>query len=466
MPRLLLVDDNQSIHKIAETLLASSDIELVCASSGAEALEKAAGPVPFDVALLDTSMQGMDGWELLERLRADPATSLLPVAMMAGVLDVVDPATLEKAPIQGFLKKPVELRDLAERVRTLLSTPVEPPKVDPPAFETMPYHKPSDPLLADLDDLLLLEPDDVLEDEPVVAAAATAGGGDAPVASSMESLELEELDLEGLKTLSTPDGEEALPESDSREVPTVEDLGQLPDFSPEDAFQDDLTGLITDELPDLGAAPAVAEAPSEKPAPSSLPQDWSDESETLLDLSADAVLADTEEDVIEAPAFPEPDLATQADLTLDGFGEPAPEPTPTLIPGTPLPPTPASVPPSQALEDLPEPEEVLESAGRDTVPPWVATQDMLPPVPEPLAEAIPALAAEAEPEPAVPAVPSPAATTKPEPPASGDPLAAVLADPALMDRLAEAVVARLGEKILREIAWEVIPDIAERLGRN
>ena len=39
MPRLLLVDDNPSIHKIAETLLAHSAIELVCVESAAEALD-------------------------------------------------------------------------------------------------------------------------------------------------------------------------------------------------------------------------------------------------------------------------------------------------------------------------------------------------------------------------------------------------------------------------------------------
>lgn len=269
----------------------------------------------------------------------------------------------------------------------------------------------------------------------------------------MESLELEELDLEGLKGLSIPAGEEALPASASAGVPAVEDLGQLPDFAPEDTFQDDLTGLITDELPDLGAAPAPPETPAEEPAPSMLPPDWSDESETLLELSADAVLAETEEDAIEAPAFPEPDLATHADLTLDSFEEPTPVPTPAPVPGPPILSTPASIPSSQALEDLPEPEEVLESAGRATVPPWAATQDMLPPVPEPA--------------PMVPAVPAPMGAAEPEPPASsGDPLATLLADPVLMERLTQAVVARLGEKVLREIAWEVIPDIAERLGRN
>ena len=40
MPRLLLVDDNPSIHRIAESLLAPTDVELTCVDSAAEALDR------------------------------------------------------------------------------------------------------------------------------------------------------------------------------------------------------------------------------------------------------------------------------------------------------------------------------------------------------------------------------------------------------------------------------------------
>jgi CheY-like chemotaxis protein len=127
MPRLLLVDDNPSIHRIAESLLTGTSVDLVCVESGEEALRRIHGGEHFDVALLDTVLGpgGMDGWALLDRLRQTPATAKLPVALMAGVLDAVDPLMLEKAPIQGFLRKPIELRDLEERLRTYMSAPVE-----------------------------------------------------------------------------------------------------------------------------------------------------------------------------------------------------------------------------------------------------------------------------------------------------------------------------------------------------
>ena len=75
MPRLLLVDDNPSIHRIAESLLAPTDVELTCVDSAAEALDRLEQGERFDVALVDTAMPGMDGWTLLTRLRAMDATA-------------------------------------------------------------------------------------------------------------------------------------------------------------------------------------------------------------------------------------------------------------------------------------------------------------------------------------------------------------------------------------------------------
>ncbi|WP_005035227.1 response regulator [Holophaga foetida] len=246
MPRLLLVDDNPSIHKIAESLLAHTQIELVCAESGHTALGLVESSSPFDVALIDISMAGMDGWELLDKLRSAPGTARLPIAMMAGVLDTVDPDRLAKAPIQGFLKKPVELRDLADRIQVLLDTPVpEPEPIQEPEvpttspFETLPAQNLSD-LQARLntDDILELTEEDLYPEEEAQPSGLPA---EEPLE---EELDLEELDLESLKDLSDP-----------------EDLLAPEAFSPvEPAPLQELpldTDLITvDDLPDLEEANA------------------------------------------------------------------------------------------------------------------------------------------------------------------------------------------------------------------
>ncbi|WP_306598953.1 response regulator [Geothrix sp. 21YS21S-2] len=494
MPRLLLVDDNQRIHQIVETLLTATDIELTCASSGAEALDLVATVGPFDVALLDTTMQGMDGWELLDRMRRNGATAMMPIAMMAGVLDVVDPETVRKAPIQGFLKKPVELRDLADRVRTLLATPVEPPAPEPePApsaatgnFETLPYLKLSDHPLPDAD-LLLLEPSDLFVEE--------APAPDAP----LESLELEELDLESLKGLSAPPAVQETAEAASA------DAAEVPELAPEDAYQSGILelGVITDELPDLGPSQEL-----EEPAPlpdhllsptPSLPVDWSDESETLLEFTRQPARPDETTTAIHSMAAAA--MEEHSDFDPDSFLEQdaGPAPTPAFLPEAPENVTPVRLTQvSEAdvlgdigdipeLEDLSALDDTVQSAGRATVPPWASTVSLLDrvqatpaslpePIPEPEPISEPAPIPEPEPisepmpEPAPEPIP-PAVMAAPEPAAAGvpgaaDPLAALLADPVLMDRLAKAVVARLGDQALREIAWEVMPELADRLHRN
>ena len=334
MPRLLLVDDNPSIHKIAETLLASSDVELVSCGSGAQAMALVSRGDRFDVALLDTSMLEMDGWTLLQRLRETQATMRMPVAMMAGVLDVVDPERVRRAPIQGFLKKPIELRNLADRVRRLLETPVllpEPP-APPPA---------ADPLA----DLLLLEPQDVQEEPPATPERPVALG---------DLLALEELDLDSLRNLPAP----ALPEEPDTAPAGPQDatLDLIPMTVPEFLLSDALP-----ELPSAGAAgspvtsgdlPDLAPAQAEEGRPGvSQPLDWTDDSDTLVPLAAGVPATPGSR---ATPPAPFPDGISLTDL-LDSGPPPLAAAGPGAAPATPGAPAgpeqPAPAPLAALLED-------------------------------------------------------------------------------------------------------------------
>jgi CheY-like chemotaxis protein len=252
MPRLLLVDDNPSIHRIAESLLAPTDVELVCAASAAEALDRIGRGDRFDVALVDTAMPGMDGWTLLDRLRGMEETVQMPIALMAGVLDPVDPVRLAKASIQGFLKKPIELRELGDRVKALLATPVV---VSPSAFSTVPGTPAKDLLkhaeealpelrpepaevstgLQDMDlarsvpedDLLLLTAEDLWPEESLSATPEPVLAAPAPPDLH---LELEELDLDHLNELETVPTDFVEPFSSPVPEPAVEPEGVLVDL--------------------------------------------------------------------------------------------------------------------------------------------------------------------------------------------------------------------------------------------
>lgn len=421
MPRLLLVDDNPSIHRIAESLLAHTDVELICVDSAAEALDRIARGERFDVALVDTTMPGMDGWTLLDRLRAMEETALMPIALMAGVLDPVDPAKLALAPVQGFLKKPIELRELGDRVKALLATPV----VNAPAtspFTTMPARPAKDlvrmaeasypefrpeagpvdvPPVAELappaaeDDLLVLTAEDLWpEDAPPVPEPAE------PVAAAAEApeihLELEELDLESLHDLAAgPLAAEAVPVASAA---TFEVAAPVP-------FEDD--SITFSGLEDLGDLPADIDLPP-LPEPEPPVEAWT----------------------------PSGELAGSAPAQT-----PEPEPIPEVEPVSAFESAP-EIEPAFAFEPVAEPALAAISAAPGQV---AAVPGQAPTLPD-----------------QVPAVPG---QTSLSPEQAQALLQALLVDPVLVDALVKAVVARMGDQVVREIAWEVMPDLAGRLQR-
>ncbi len=466
MPRLLLVDDNPSIHRIAESLLAPTDVDLVCVDSAAEALDRFGRGEHFDVALVDTAMPGMDGWALLARLREMEATAHLPIALMAGVLDPVDPVRLAKAPIQGFLKKPIELRELGDRVRALLATPVaaaeppafvpappafvaapaafvpEPPAftLEPPSFSAGPAASAglagtADMTLPDLpsdfsfteemdalpplelasepeppaleEDLLILTAEDLWPEEG--AAEAIPGSLPQPAAVAEVHLELEELDLESLHGLTS----EPLP-SEPVLAPRVVEAPPAPQEHPpvevaapvaEALAEESLAFTNLESLDDLGAGlelPPLPESPMEAVAPAIPP---------VVGGIAVAGLA--------AAAIP---LLEKAQESHAAPAEIAPA---------------MSVPASTSTQDLSEAE-------------WAM------PVPEP--RLVPGVDSAL-------AVPGQAAAVPGQAPLTPGQVQALLADPAVMDALVKAVVARMGDQVVREIAWEVMPELAGRLQR-
>jgi CheY-like chemotaxis protein len=89
MATILVVDDHSVSRECTATLLRARGYDVLRAASGADALELI-GQVDADLALVDVLMPGMDGLELLEKLKE---TKGIPVLLVTGVLD---PAVLER----------------------------------------------------------------------------------------------------------------------------------------------------------------------------------------------------------------------------------------------------------------------------------------------------------------------------------------------------------------------------------
>jgi CheY-like chemotaxis protein len=81
--RLLVVEDNAAERMSITELLAYSDIEIVTAETGAEAL-RILRQEPCDCAVLDLRLPDMSGFEILEQLRADPELSDVPIVVFTG----------------------------------------------------------------------------------------------------------------------------------------------------------------------------------------------------------------------------------------------------------------------------------------------------------------------------------------------------------------------------------------------
>src|SRR5215210_113849 len=90
------------------------------ASSGREALERLAAE-PVDLVLLDVLMPEMDGYEVCRALRADTATSFLPVVMITASGEQEKVAAIE-AGADDFIAKPFDQAELLARVRSLFGS--------------------------------------------------------------------------------------------------------------------------------------------------------------------------------------------------------------------------------------------------------------------------------------------------------------------------------------------------------
>ena len=114
--RILVVDDQEDVRALLRVTLDSAGHEVTQAASGAAALRALdEGPVP-ELVVLDVQMPDIDGWDVLQRIRDNPATADVPVLMCTVKASSADAERAWRLGCDGYLTKPFGLDALVAEV--------------------------------------------------------------------------------------------------------------------------------------------------------------------------------------------------------------------------------------------------------------------------------------------------------------------------------------------------------------
>jgi two-component system, OmpR family, KDP operon response regulator KdpE len=116
--RILVVDDEPAIRRFLNTSLGSQGYLVVDAEDGATALAKLAETPPPDVLVLDLGMPGMDGFEVIKRVRE--GGSSLPIVVLSVRTDEAGKVKALDLGADDYVTKPFGIEELLARIRTAL----------------------------------------------------------------------------------------------------------------------------------------------------------------------------------------------------------------------------------------------------------------------------------------------------------------------------------------------------------
>lgn len=116
---VLVIDDDEATFEIMQREFAKKGIRVISATCGEEGLKKAHEVRP-DLITLDVLMQDMDGWEVLAKLKSDPAVSHIPVVMLSMMDEMSKGFSLG---MSEYLVKPADRGQLSNLVSKYLDAP-------------------------------------------------------------------------------------------------------------------------------------------------------------------------------------------------------------------------------------------------------------------------------------------------------------------------------------------------------
>lgn len=119
MAKVLVVDDEPNIVLSLEFLMQQAGFEVVTAEDGEQALARVNDAQP-DLLLLDISLPGISGFDVLERLRHEAATAQLPIIMLTAHGRDVEREKGMALGADDYITKPFSTQSLVGKVKALL----------------------------------------------------------------------------------------------------------------------------------------------------------------------------------------------------------------------------------------------------------------------------------------------------------------------------------------------------------
>lgn len=116
MNRILIIDDDRELRTLIKRSVLSENIEADCCNTGKEGLKKIKEK-DYQLVILDIMMPGMDGFETLEKIRAE---NNLPILMFTSKNDSASKVRGLRAGADDYLTKPFDMDELIARIVSLI----------------------------------------------------------------------------------------------------------------------------------------------------------------------------------------------------------------------------------------------------------------------------------------------------------------------------------------------------------
>jgi len=208
--RILVVDDTPANVKLLVDVLRAKGYEVSAAVNGEEALARIAEQPP-DLVLLDIMMPGLSGYDVCRRIRANPATALLPVVLCTSLDPKQERVNGIEAGADDFIPKPINQQELFARVRSLLRIKALQDEVKAQTAQLAEWNLKLEQRVSE--QLAQMERLGRLKNffSPQLAEAIVSGGTEDPLKSHRREITVVFLDLRGFTAFTeTADPEEVM----------------------------------------------------------------------------------------------------------------------------------------------------------------------------------------------------------------------------------------------------------------